>query len=199
MAFADSDYECFGLDVAAPTRGCPTLYVLDAKDAIDTERQPLVPEEARPLASHADPIPAVAWSPDGTWIAYLVEQRVIEGNYAVPKSTDLWIVRADGADNRKVLSNAIPVETVHRAILSSVLEWTGGGEVSIRAGRQPDAPKLKNRSFEIESPDRTLVAARVGGIDTDWICIRAAESPRDERSGLGCFGDGFFSFPEWAP
>jgi Tol biopolymer transport system component len=49
------------------------------------------------------------WSPDGRWLAYLVErcQYADPRGYSVPPCADLWVVRSSGNGTRRLLDRAV--------------------------------------------------------------------------------------------
>jgi Tol biopolymer transport system component len=49
------------------------------------------------------------WSPDGRWLSYLVEHCSYEDprGYVTPPCADLWVVRPDGTDGRRLLDRDV--------------------------------------------------------------------------------------------
>jgi dipeptidyl aminopeptidase/acylaminoacyl peptidase len=121
---------------AAPGAWCPALspdgdrvaYVTDRSGLPRLEVTALEPESLPAvLSGPAEEVVSVAWSPDGTWLAYLVSPG---GSICA----ELHVVRPDGTGHR-VIAGEDPRATVFAG------GWTGPGHYacSIAPGDGPDA------------------------------------------------------------
>jgi dipeptidyl aminopeptidase/acylaminoacyl peptidase len=121
---------------AAPGAWCPALSPDGARVAYVTDRSGIprlevahLDQETLPavLSGPAEEVVSVAWSPDGSWLAYLVSPG---GSICA----ELHIVRPDGSDSR-VVAGEDPRATVFAG------GWTGPGHYvcSIAPGDGPDA------------------------------------------------------------
>jgi hypothetical protein len=67
------------------------------------------------------------------------------------------------------------------------------------AGKQSWSPDTRKTDEEFLAPDKKLTATRAQGFDSNSICVRTPQAVRSDSLGPGCFGDGFFTEPVWAP
>jgi hypothetical protein len=196
---------------AARTVAGSNLYVMDARAA--TTRTTQVPEAARLVTSHSgerapDAIESLAWSPDGQRILYLLNDA--SGEYPnYERRIDLWSVNRDGSEKRLLQRDFVPLDVAQSRSLTEFIEWDGNG-TRYRVRRTlppPREAKAFGRNVDLTtSPDGAMAAYREWGIDSNWICVAAADAV-EELAGpagatgtrFGCFGDGFFTRPEWAP
>ena len=187
LAFADNSSGC-----------CATLYLLDGDNVSqDAPAFGPIPAAAKAIAHTADPIVGLAWAPDGRSIAYLVGRRVLSGDYNVIATVDLWRVRIVDGTSDMVASDVAssPEEREYR--LDRAILWIGGNP--LMAQKNYWRPVTREPDAEFRSPDKRFVAAREWGIDSSWICVRPPQHVSSDSVGPGCFGDGFFTLPVWAP
>ncbi len=175
--------------------GCTGLYVLNG-DSVQQDRQGLgpLPPAARLLVAGTD-IVGLSWSPDATEIAYLVGRRAPTGNDYFIQAIDLWRARATDGRTDLVTRNVASATDERDYRLGEAIHWIGDRPI-MTAGDTWIPATAESRQFL--SPDRKLMAMRQWGIDSSWICVRPPQAVQDARD-TGCFGDGFFSEPVWAP
>lgn len=182
---------------AVRTVGGSDLYVLDARD-VQTRIQG-VPPGARLVTRHSDDrvpdaIASLTWSPDGSRILYLLDDA--SGDYPnYSHRIDLWSVNVDGTGRMLLEPDFVEPEVSLSHNLADLIDWDGNGR-RYRLRREP-----RTSSDDAVSSDGRLIASREWGIDSNWICVADARSSREEErpTRFGCFGDGFFTRPEWAP
>ncbi|TAK66141.1 MAG: hypothetical protein EPO22_04120 [Dehalococcoidia bacterium] len=187
FAFADNSSAC-----------CATLYILDG-DSVSQDMPAFgpVPAAARAIAHPSDPIVGLAWAPDGNSIAYLVGRRVLSGNYNVIDTVDLWRVRIADGTSDLVAHDVASSREQREYRLDRAILWIGGNP--FMAQQNDWRPVTREPNPEFRSPDKKLAASRESGVDSNWICVRPPQQVPSESVGPGCFGDGFFSLPAWAP
>ncbi len=189
FAFADNSSAC-----------CATLYILDG-DSVSQDLPAFgpVPAAARAIAHRSDPIVGLAWAPDGNSIAYLVGRRVLSGYYNVIDTVDLWRVRiADGTSD--LVANDVASSLEQREYrLDWAIRWIGGDPLMAQKNDWRSRPFTSEPNPRFQSPDKKLVASLEWGVDSSWICVRPPQQVSSDSAGPGCFGDGFFSLPVWAP
>jgi Tol biopolymer transport system component len=103
------------------------------------------------------------WSPDGHWLSYLVEHCSYEDprGYVVPPCADLWVVRPDGTDNRRLLDRAVALLDGGRSYA-----WSPAGRRLVYEGLSSGPSFLG--VVDLGSGRRARIPGTAGSADPSW-------------------------------
>jgi TolB protein len=103
------------------------------------------------------------WSPDGHWLSYLVEHCSFEDprGYVVPPCADLWVVRPDGTENRRLLDRAVDLLDGGRSYA-----WSPASRRFVYEALSSGASSLG--LVDLRSGRRARIRGTAGSADPSW-------------------------------
>jgi Tol biopolymer transport system component len=142
------------------------------------------------------------WSPDGTWLSYLVEHCQYEDprGYVLPPCADLWVARPDGSESRRLLDRDVDM------LEDASYGWSPGSRRLVYEALSTGPTTLA--IVDLPSGSNRRIAGTAGAADPTWsrrgevafVRGRTIYAVQPSGRGLRRLARGrWLSRPAWSP